>query len=166
MNIPEVLRALDAQISQLQHARQLLSASTSTPIQSKEPGKRRGRPPGTAKTVEVEAKPAGKRTMSEEGKARIAAAQKKRWARSKAARVAATPPVAAKKSTPPAKKAGPKNTVQAATPARTAAKKASAKKTAPPAKKSIAEAPRSVEHTGPEQSPELAETAEAAAAEA
>ncbi len=133
MDTSEILRALDAQIAQLQQVRRLLSESASTPALSAEPAKRRGRPPAVAKTVEV--KPAGKRTMSEEGKARIAAAQKKRWAKSKKAARAAATPVIAKKSAAPAKKAAGK---QAAAPVKAAPAKAATKKAATPAKKAPA----------------------------
>ena len=134
MEIPEIVRALDAQIAQLQQVRQLLSDSASTSVPSEEPAKRRGRPPGTAKPVE--AKPAGKRTMSEEGKARIAAAQKKRWAKSKKAAKAAASAIVANTAAAPAKKAPAK---KAAVPAsKTKPAKVAAKKAAPPAKKAPA----------------------------
>ena len=54
MNTPELIAAIDAEISRLQQARKLLAGGTGT----------RG----------------GKHVMSAEGRARISAAQKKRWA--------------------------------------------------------------------------------------
>ena len=134
MEIPEIVRALDAQIAQLQQARQLLSDTASRSAPSAEPAKRRGRPPGTAKPVE--AKPAGKRIMSDEGKARIAAAQKKRWAKSKRAAKAAASAIVANKTAAPAKDAPAK---KAAVPAsKTKPAKVAAKKAAPPTKKAVA----------------------------
>jgi hypothetical protein len=82
MQTNEILEALDRQIAQLQQARALLTNQTSQ-LQT---GKRRGRPKSsdskTAKSVPAAAK-TSKRTMSAEGKARIAAAQKARWAAKK-----------------------------------------------------------------------------------
>jgi hypothetical protein len=65
MNIPEVLSQIDAEISVLQQARTLLSGASN--------GAKPGRP---AKR---------KFTMSAEGRARIAAAQRARWAKQKRA---------------------------------------------------------------------------------
>ena len=74
MEITSLLRNIDDEIARLQQARTLL-AGTDSP-------RRRGRPPGTtnkAKTTAVTAK----RTMSAEGRKRIAEAQKARWAKQK-----------------------------------------------------------------------------------
>lgn len=82
-----ILSAIDTEIAKLQQARKLLSEASATPAVSEV--KRRGRPKGTknaAKTAAVKTVPArAKRTMTEEGKAKIAAAQKKRWAAQKSA---------------------------------------------------------------------------------
>jgi hypothetical protein len=59
MNTPELIAAIDAEISRLQQARKLLAGSTGT----------RG----------------SKHVMSAEGRARISAAMKKRWAARKKA---------------------------------------------------------------------------------
>ena len=59
MNTSEIITAIDAEISRLQQARKLLAGST-----------------GTRKR---------KRVMSAEARARISAAQKKRWAQQKKA---------------------------------------------------------------------------------
>ena len=77
MNINQILSAIDAEISKLQQARALLIGSTE-PL-----GVKRG--PGRPKKVSAPKPAVAKRTMSPEGKARIAAAQKKRWAVSKKA---------------------------------------------------------------------------------
>jgi hypothetical protein len=77
MQTKDLLKAIDEEIVKLEQARALLMSSTD----SEPAAKRRGRPKGSvnraAKTT--------KRTMSAEGKARIAAAQKKRWAAQKRA---------------------------------------------------------------------------------
>jgi hypothetical protein len=77
MNTNEILSAIDAEISKLQQARSILG-SYSEPLSIK-------RGPGRPKKTAVLAKIVAKRTMSAEGKARIAAAQKKRWAAAKKA---------------------------------------------------------------------------------
>lgn len=62
------------------------SVSVAAPPAAAAPAKRRGRPPGPAKVQALAKAPAAptggkKRTMSAEGRARIAAAAKARWAR-------------------------------------------------------------------------------------
>ena len=103
MNTPSILRALDAQIAQLQQARLLLSDFAVTTAPSIKPAKHRERAPATAKSVD--AKPVRKWIMSEEGKGRIAAAQKMRWAKRKKVAQSATPVVVAKEALAPAKNA-------------------------------------------------------------
>lgn len=77
MNTDQILSAIDAEIAKLQQARALLNGYT-------EPAAiKRG--PGRPKKVAAPTAVASKRTMSAEGKARIAAAQKKRWAAAKKA---------------------------------------------------------------------------------
>jgi hypothetical protein len=81
MDTKAILVAIDAQIAQLEQARSLLT--TDAKVAGETP--RRGRPKSsTNKTAVVPAAPA-KRTVSEEGKLRIAAAQKLRWANQKKA---------------------------------------------------------------------------------
>jgi hypothetical protein len=82
MNTSEILEAIDEQISKLQQARDLLADAPAVPAaKPAAAGKRRGRPKGSVnKKAEVSAPVVTKRTMSAEGKARIAAAQKARWA--------------------------------------------------------------------------------------
>jgi hypothetical protein len=107
MNTDEILEAIDQQITQLQKARALLADTagetpviTATKEQIEPAGKRRGRPKGSVSKKSVAVAPVAKktarRTMSAEGKARIAAAQKARWAAQKKASVPAKP--AAKKT--------------------------------------------------------------------
>jgi len=87
MDINGILATIDNEISNLQQARSLLTGS-SVPAGSPAPtGKQRGRPKGSvSKSGKAPAKVAAKtskRTMSEEGRKRIAAAQKARWAAQK-----------------------------------------------------------------------------------
>jgi hypothetical protein len=76
MSIATLISNIDAEIAKLQQARTLL-AGTASPA-----AKKRGRPAKAAGAVKiVAAKPAKKeRTLSPEGRARIAAAAKARWA--------------------------------------------------------------------------------------
>ena len=79
MSIAKLISEIDAEIVRLEKARALL-AGASSPVP-----KKRGRPAGTVKAVKTAAKPAkaakkAKRTLSPEGRARIAAAAKARWA--------------------------------------------------------------------------------------
>jgi hypothetical protein len=68
MNTNEILSQIDTEIARLQQAKSLLSGTTTT---RQKPG------PQIHMPVII------KRTMSPEGRARIAAAQKKRWAKTK-----------------------------------------------------------------------------------
>jgi hypothetical protein len=141
MNTNEILEAIDQEILKLQQARALLADAPA--VQAGKPatgkpatGKRRGRPKGSVnKKAEVIAPVTVNkvgRVMSAEGKARIAAAQKARWAKQKK-----TSKTAAKKIAPkPAKKAVP-----AAKPAAKKIASKISKKRAVPAKKSVAAAP-------------------------
>jgi hypothetical protein len=72
MSANDILSLIDAEIANLQQARALLVASTN--------GKLPDRP---KKTTLLVAKLRKKRTMSPEGRARIAEAQRKRWAAKK-----------------------------------------------------------------------------------
>jgi hypothetical protein len=72
MNTQDILSAIDAEIARLQSARSLLAGTASTV--------RRGRP----RTSGLHTVPK-KRTMSAAGRKRIAEAQRKRWAKQKAA---------------------------------------------------------------------------------
>jgi hypothetical protein len=68
MNTQDILSAIDAEIARLQSARALLVGTAS--------GKRRGRPSASAGAPK-------KRTMSAEGRKKVAEAQRKRWAKAK-----------------------------------------------------------------------------------
>ena len=74
-----VIEQLDEQISLLQQARAVLGG-LSAPPEKRGPG----RPKGVVKPL-AKTKRANVRTLSADGKARIAAAQKLRWAKSKKA---------------------------------------------------------------------------------
>ncbi len=75
-----IIEAIDKEIATLKEARALLSNIPDV----EKVIKRRGRPPGSVKKAATEsAKP--KRILSPEAKAKIAAAQKKRWAAAKKA---------------------------------------------------------------------------------
>ena len=86
VNTQEIITALDAEISRLQHARSLIAASG-------EP-KRGGRPAKSAPSAVPALK---KRKLSPEARKKIAAAQKKRWAKQKAAKPVQVTRVPAKK---------------------------------------------------------------------
>ena len=84
MSIGNLISGIDSEISRLQEARALL-AGTSSPIANK-----RGRLARVVKVVKAAAKPAkaakkAKHTLSAEGRARISAAAKARWAAKKKA---------------------------------------------------------------------------------
>ena len=81
-----ILSTIDTEIAKLRQARALLAGVS---VASAEPdAPRRGRPKGSKNAAKV-APVKAKRTMSAEGKARIAAAQKKRWAAKKRSEKAA-----------------------------------------------------------------------------
>jgi hypothetical protein len=94
VNTQEIITALDAEITRLQHARSLIEASG-------EP-KRRGRP----------AKSAPSAVLSSEARKKIAAAQKKRWAKQKAAKPVPVTRVPAKKQPEKRVRAVKKGTAQ------------------------------------------------------
>ena len=89
MSTNDIILTIDAEISRLQQAKALLTDTLSpTPVKRK-PG-----PPATTSgggkatsfnPAEFDAKPTTRRAMSEAGRARIASAQKARWARLKKA---------------------------------------------------------------------------------
>ncbi|HMH13946.1 MAG TPA: hypothetical protein VK578_12635 [Edaphobacter sp.] len=92
MNISDIVLAIDAEITQLQKVKALLT-DTDTTVKRK-----LGRPAGVSSpnkatsfnSAEFVEKPTKRRTMSAEARARIAAAQKARWAKSKKAAKKAT----------------------------------------------------------------------------
>lgn len=71
MSREQILSAIDDEISKLQQARKLLQSSGGSKLVSGLPSKGR--------------KTRARRTLSPEARARIAAAQKRRWAKQKAA---------------------------------------------------------------------------------
>lgn len=78
MNREQIIAALDAEVARLQHVRAVLSETVT--------GKRRGRRAAPAKKTAAK-----KRVMSAEGRAKIAEAQRKRWAKSKKTAKKTTP---------------------------------------------------------------------------
>lgn len=82
MQIADLIAAIDSEIERLQQARTLL-AEADTTTETPTPKRGPGRPKGT-RTNATTAPVRKPRVMSAEGKARIAAAQKKRWAARKA----------------------------------------------------------------------------------
>jgi hypothetical protein len=82
MNTHEILAAIDAEIIKLQKARSILSSYADPVVIKRGPGRPK-------QLIVTAAKAVTKRVMSSEGKARIAAAQKKRWAAAKKAAKAA-----------------------------------------------------------------------------
>ena len=85
MDLSAILKAIDEQIATLRQVKELLSAASST-----EPRTEKAVAAIKAKAPAV-AKKSAKRTMSPEGRARIAAAQKKRWAIKQGASTAKAP---------------------------------------------------------------------------
>lgn len=82
MNRLNILEALDAEITRLQQARTLLADAPDVLPEAEALRRGPGRPKSPARAAkETQAPIARKRTMSPEGKARIAAAQKSRWAK-------------------------------------------------------------------------------------
>lgn len=140
MDVSSIVKAIDDRIATLQQAKDLLSATAVPATEKRAQAAVAALKPAGAKTAS--ASKTGRKPMSEEGRARIAAAQKKRWALKNAA---ATP---AKKAAPAkaAKKATPAKAAKKGAPATAAKKSAPAKKVV--AKKSVvAEAPAPAEET-------------------
>jgi hypothetical protein len=102
MDTASILQEIDSEISRLEQAKAILSGTAVKKFP--------GRPKQTQSLIKTVAAEPTKRVMSAEGKARIAAAQKLRWAKSKradrkAAKKAAVKSVPAKKA--PVKKTAP-----------------------------------------------------------
>lgn len=97
MDVSSILAEIDAKITSLQEAR---AAIVSLETEST-PKAKRGRPKGSTNTIKP-AKVAKKRNLSPEGRARIAAAMQRRWAKQRKAAKAAAPKkeVAAKSVAP------------------------------------------------------------------
>jgi len=113
MNIEEIIEHIDSEISKLQEARSLLVGSDSRMARGP------GHPKKKATVARILAVKPAKRVMSAEGKARIAAAQKARWAKAgKTAKAPAKRAItrkSAKKAVKatPAKSAAPTSTPKA-----------------------------------------------------
>jgi hypothetical protein len=75
MNIQEIIKELTAERDRIDDAIRLLTGIGSTTI-----AKRRGRPPGPVKKMVTPTPAKKKRTMSADGRKRIADAMRKRWA--------------------------------------------------------------------------------------
>jgi hypothetical protein len=89
MNTNDIILAIDAEISRLQQAKALLSDTSSLTRSKRKPG-RPTTASGSGKATsfnpaDFDAKARKRRGMSAAGRARIAAAQKARWARFKKA---------------------------------------------------------------------------------
>jgi hypothetical protein len=95
LDTASIIQEIDSRISRLEQAKAILSGTAT----KRSPG----RPRGTQSVVKTVAAEPTKRVMSAEGKARIAAAQKLRWAKSKRAAKKAVKKAAVKSV--PAKKA-------------------------------------------------------------
>ena len=80
MDTKEIIAQLDTEIARLQEVKSILSGTTT-------PKAKRGRP--NKASIAVIAPVAAKRILSPEARARIAAAQKARWAKVKKAKKAA-----------------------------------------------------------------------------
>jgi hypothetical protein len=77
MEVSRIIAEIDAEISKLQRARELLSGTTAAAKTGKGPGRPKGSK--NAKAAVVTAVPR-KRKLSPEGRKRIADAMKRRWA--------------------------------------------------------------------------------------
>jgi len=80
MDIRSLLQEIDGEIAKLQRARDAIVQVIST----SSPAKRRGRPPKSASTPAQPIPTKKRRTLSKAARAKIAAAQRKRWAKQKA----------------------------------------------------------------------------------
>jgi hypothetical protein len=78
----EIINAIDVEIVKLQQVRAMLAGSSDL-VSGLESIAKRGRPKGSVNKPVVPAKTSLKRVLSAAGKARIAAAQKARWAAQK-----------------------------------------------------------------------------------
>jgi hypothetical protein len=85
MDTRDILLAIDAEIAKLQQAKAILSEGSAAKRRPGRPAKvlSTGYNSVGAKTGELTQRPEKRRTMSASGRARIAAAQKARWAKSK-----------------------------------------------------------------------------------
>jgi hypothetical protein len=86
MNTDEIILTIDAEISRLQHAKAILADTSSVSHAKRKPGRTAAIAAATSfNPTEFDAKPRKRRVLSAEARARIAAAQKARWAKFKKA---------------------------------------------------------------------------------
>ena len=131
MQPSEMIAAIDEEITRLEQARNLLSGIGTGPAH-------RGRPAGAFSGGTA---PRKRRTVSAAGRARIVAAQKKRWARVKRASKPAAAPTPAKAIARPKKrKAAKSSAARVRTKRKITVRKAPAKAAAPGTPAPIAEA--------------------------
>jgi hypothetical protein len=78
VNTEQILAAIDAEVARLQEVRALLSETSTT--------KRIGRPPGSATKAAPAKRAVKKRVLSAEARAKIAEAQRERWAKANRAK--------------------------------------------------------------------------------
>jgi hypothetical protein len=87
MNTNEIVLAIDAEISRLQQVKALLTDTSSVGQVKRKPGRTTATTVGgkatSFKPADFDVKPRKRRTLSPEARARIAAAQKVRWAKVK-----------------------------------------------------------------------------------
>ena len=115
MNIEEILSQIDEQISKLQQAKAALGGVGMAGAGST--GRRVGRPKKSSIAARILSVQPAKRTLSPEAKERIAAAQRKRWAKSrKVAKVAKPVKQVKKTAAKKAVKAAKSTPVKASTP--------------------------------------------------
>lgn len=77
MDVSKIVAEIDAQIASLQQARAVLAGLERSAVSEKP---RRGRPKGSVNAQKSTAPAARKRSLSPEGRKRIAEAMKRRWA--------------------------------------------------------------------------------------
>ncbi len=89
MNTNDIILAIDAEISRLQQAKALLTQTSSLTPAKRKPGRPASTPGSNQATslnpAHFDAKAKKRRGISAEGRARIAAGQKARWAKVKTA---------------------------------------------------------------------------------
>jgi hypothetical protein len=111
MNTRDILLAIDAEIAMLQHVKAILSEGSTVERRPGRPAKAlsTGYNSAGAKTMALDQRRKKRRTISAAGRARIAAAQKARWAVSKKAAEQATSAKTVAQSAVPEKKARKKS---------------------------------------------------------
>jgi hypothetical protein len=80
MDVTKIVAEIDAQIASLQHARSVLAGLQGTQGSGVSSKPLRGRPKGSVNAPKTAKPAARKRSLSPEGRKRIAEAMKRRWA--------------------------------------------------------------------------------------